>query len=318
MSTKNPLLLIDGLNMYIRAFCAYPTMNVNGESVGGIIGSLKTVQRLLFELQPSSVYVIWESGGSIKRRSVYKEYKLNRRPVQLNRFYEDDLQENVDQNQVKQMIILLKLLRCSPICQVYVPDCEADDVIAYLCCGKFKDKEKIIASSDKDFYQLLDDKTRSYSFHKKDYVTTSNVLETFRVTSKNFALAKALCGDPSDNIPGVKGLGFKTVARCFPVLGTEEDVLLDDVFNYCHTHLDESVVYRRVLDAEQDVRRNWKLVHLSTSSLSANQVSKVDTAVNTCVLRADKMAMIRCLISEGISDFDVDAYFYAFSGIRRS
>lgn len=291
-------------------------MSKNGYQMGGTIGFLKTLQRLMFELQPSSVYVVWESGGSTRRRALYKEYKTNRRPSKLNRFYEDDIPDT-DENRMHQVTVLLGMLKCSPVCQVYVPDCEADDVIAYLCRSTFKNDEKIIASSDKDFYQLLDEKTRAYSFHKKAYVTPADVLETFRVTSKNFALAKALCGDPSDNIPGVKGFGFKTIAKRFPVLGSDEDVILEDVFNYCRTHVDESSMYQRVLDAADDVKRNWQLVYLGTSSLSAHQVVKVNSIVSTFEPKANKMGLLRLLIKEGISDFDVDAYLYAFVGIDR-
>lgn len=291
-------------------------MSKNGYQMGGTIGFLKTLQRLMFELQPSSVYVVWESGGSMRRRALYKEYKTNRRPSKLNRFYEDDIPDT-DENRMHQVTVLLGMLKCSPVCQVYVPDCEADDVIAYLCRSTFKNDEKIIASSDKDFYQLLDEKTRAYSFHKKAYVTPADVLETFRVTSKNFALAKALCGDPSDNIPGVKGFGFKTIAKRFPVLGSDEDVILEDVFNYCRTHVDESSMYQRVLDAADDVKRNWQLVYLGTSSLSAHQVVKVNSIVSTFEPKANKMGLLRLLIKEGISDFDVDAYLYAFVGIDR-
>lgn len=310
-----PILIIDAYNAFMRSYAAYPTMSKHGYQMGGAIGFLKTIQRLLLELQPSSVYVIWESGGSMKRRAIFKDYKTNRRPGKLNRFYDDDIPDT-DENRMHQVIALLGMLKCAPLCQVYVPDCEADDVIAYLCKGCFRNDEKIVASSDKDFYQLLDEKTRVYSFHKKAYVTTSDVVETFRVTAKNFAIAKALCGDPSDNIPGVQGVGFRTVAKRFPILGSEEDVLLSDIFNYCKTHLDESTVYKRVLEAEKDVKRNWQLVYLDTSSLSAHQVTKVNSIVSTYEPRANKMGMVKLLIKEGISDFDVDAYLYAFVGIE--
>lgn len=311
---ERPILIIDAYNAFMRSYAAYPTMSKHGYQMGGTIGFLKIVQRLLLELQPSSVHVVWESGGSMKRRALFKEYKTNRRPGKLNRFYDDDIPDT-DENRMHQVTALLGMLKCSPLCQVYVPDCEADDVIAYLCKGMFINEKKIVASSDKDFYQLLDENTCAYSFHKKDYVTPKDVLDTFRVSTKNFALAKALCGDPSDNIPGVQGVGFKTVAKRFPSLGSDEDVLLDDVFNYCHTHLDESIIYRRVLDAEAEVRRNWRLVYLDSSTLSPHQAAKVNSVVSTFEPRANKIGLIKCLIKEGISDFDVDAYLYAFVGI---
>jgi hypothetical protein len=75
-------------------------------------------------------------------------------------------------------------------------------------------------------------------------------------------------------------------------------------------------MYQRVLDNETEVRRNWRLVYLGTSSLSASQTVKVDEIVSTYEPRADKIGMIKCLIKEGISDFDVDAYLYAFVGLE--
>jgi len=312
-----PILIIDAMNLFVRSFNAYPSMNSNGEPSGGCIGFLKTMRRIINEAQPSTVYVAWEGGGSQRRRKLFPEYKLNRKPEKLNRFYEDDLPES-DENKKSQIVSLLGLLKCTPTCQLYASDCEADDVIGFLCCGPLKDTEKIIVSSDKDMYQLLNNKTKVYSLHKKMYVTKEDVLEEFRVTSENFALAKALCGDPSDNIPGVKGLGFKTVAKRFPFLGTEQSISMQDIFDYCHTHIDETPIYKKVLDSTSDIKRNWKLVYLDGSMLSANQISKIENSINTFVPNVSKMKFIKTLIKEGVSsDFDVDGFFYSFNCIDK-
>jgi 5'-3' exonuclease len=239
---------------------------------------------------------------------------LNRKPEKLNRFYEDDIPDS-DDNKKHQIIALLGMLKCIPACQIYVSDCEGDDVIAYLVRGPLRNKPKIVVSSDKDMYQLLDDTTKIYSLHKKTYITIPDVVEEFRVQPKNFAIAKALCGDPTDNIPGVKGLGFKTVAKSLPFLSTEEDVILEDVFKYCHAHSDESTILRRIIGHEDDIKRNWKLVHLDGSMLSAAQSTKVDHLINTFTPIADRMGLIRSLVREGINDFDVEGFFYTFNCI---
>jgi DNA polymerase-1 len=308
---SHPVLIIDGLNAYIRAFSAYPQMTSNGEQAGGYIGFLKMLRRLVSECHPRAIYVCWEGGGSTKRRALYSEYKMNRKPEKLNRFYGDDIPES-DENKKHQLMVLLSLLKCTPVCQLYVSDCEGDDVIAYLCRGPLRNEKKIIASSDKDLLQLLDDNTKIYSFHKKIYVTADDVLNEFRVTVSNFALAKALCGDVSDNIPGVKGLGYKKLVKLFPMLGTEADVLVQDIINFSASHRDEAKLYERVFEAEEIIKRNWRLVYLDGGMLAPSQASKVDHALSTFKPGIDRMSFTRRLIDEGIGDFDVAEFFYAF------
>ena len=276
---------------------------------------MKTLGRILHEMQPSSAFIVWEGGGSSRRRKLYPEYKLGRRPEKLNRFYGEDIPDS-EENKQHQLIALLAMLKNAPICQAYASDCEGDDVIAYLCRSPFKDQEKIIVSSDKDMYQLLDDKTKIYSLHKKRLVDADEVFEEFRVKTHNFAIAKSLCGDPSDNVPGIKGLGFKTVATKFPFLGTDQSVLLQEVIDFCHTHSAESVIYRRIIENVEDVKRNWQLVYLDGSMLSATQISKVQHTIDTFVPRTDRIGLVKALIKEGIGDFDVESFFYAFNCIK--
>lgn len=310
-----PVLLIDGMNLFVRSWAAFPQMSANGYQVGGCVGFLKTLQRLVRELSPSSVYVAWEGGGSQRRRKLFPEYKLNKRPEKLNRFYGDDIPDT-EKNKKHQLLTLLGMLKQTPVCQVYVDNCEGDDIIAFLCKGPFRNSEKIIASSDKDMLQLLDDKTKIYSTHRKKIVTSEDVLKEFRVHSNNFAIAKALCGDSSDNIPGVKGLGFKTVSAKFPFLAKEESVILQDVLNYAASHSSESVIYKRVHSESSAVQRNWELVYLDGSMLSGDQTSKLQNVVDTFEPKANRIELIKSLIKEGINDFDVDRFFYDLSSIQ--
>jgi len=315
MSDQRPVLIIDCMNLYVRCFCAYPTFSSHGYQMGGCIGFLKTLRKLVNEQQPRAVYLAWEGGGSVRRRSIFKEYKLNRKPEKLNRFYGDDLPDT-DDNKKHQIIALLAMLKCVPVCQIYVQDCEGDDVVAYLCRGPMKDVPKIVASSDKDLYQLLDDKTKIYSLHKKTYIQSADVLAEFRVNVKNFAIAKSLCGDPSDNIPGIKGVGFKTVSQKFPFLGTEQDILLQDVFDYAAAHLEDSIIYKRIVDEWDDVKRNWKLVYLDGGMLSSSQTDVVDHVISTFKPLVNKMGLVKQLVKEGIGDFDVSDFYHVFNCIE--
>lgn len=315
MQSDRPVLIFDGLNTFIRSYVAFPSMTSNGEQFGGVVGFLKTLRRIVSDTSPSMVYIAWEGGGSSKRRSLFKEYKLNRRPEKLNRFYEDDIPDS-EENKKFQLLSLLALLKHVPVCQLYAANCEGDDVIAYLCEGDLKDKNKIIVSSDKDLYQLLDENTKLYSLHKKRFVTKESVAEDYRITSSNFAIAKALCGDASDNIPGIKGMGFKTVAKIFPFLGRDEKLILQDVFDYSASHVDESRYYKRVIDSWDDVKRNWKLVYLNGNMVPVNQAERIDRIVQNYVPKYNKIEFMKLLAQEGVNSFDINDFFYAFSCIE--
>ena len=302
------------MNLYMRSFAAYPSMSSHGYQMGGCVGFLKTLKRLVNEFHPSRVIVAWEGGGSQRRRAIFPEYKMNRKTERLNRFYEDDI-PNTEENRQHQLYALIAMIKHIPVCQLYVSDAEGDDLVAYLTCGPYASVNKIIVSSDKDMYQLLDDKTRIYNLHKKCIIDTKEVIEQFHIQPKNFALAKALCGDPGDNVPGIKGLGFKTCAKVLPFLASDEDIVLEDVINYCHSHADESKMIQRIAENAETVRRNWKLVYLNGNMLSQHQTLAVDTILNAFVPKVNRLGMVREVIKEGIGDFDVDELFYAFSEI---
>lgn len=308
------MLIIDVYNMLMRAIVAYPQLNSNGEPAGGYVGFLKMMRRIVNETAPKAVYCAWEGGGSSKRRSLFAEYKLGSRPEKMNRFYEDDI-PTTEENRKHQTLVLLRSLKFLPVCQLYVSDAEGDDLIAYLCEGPLRDERRIIASSDRDFYQLMNDKTTIYNLHKKKVITAGDVKEEFRISANNFAIAKCIAGDKSDNIPGVRGMGFKTLAKLFPMLGLEDDVLLDDVMNYCRSH-SEKAAYKRILDAESDIRRNWKLIHLNGNMIPYEQTVKIDKAVKTFEPSVNTMGLVKLLIKEGINDFNVQEYVMSLHGIE--
>jgi 5'-3' exonuclease len=315
MSTDRPILIIDGQNLFIRSWAAYPQMSSHGYQMGGCIGFLKTLRRIVTELQPSQVCVAWEGGGSQRRRSIYPEYKLGRRPEKLNRFYGDDIPDS-EENRKHQLVALLGMLKHVPVCQIYASDCEGDDIIAFLCKGPFNRNNKVIVSSDKDMYQLLDEKTNIYSLHKKKVLTNVDIFDEYRIKPHNFAMAKSLCGDDGDNIPGIKGLGFKTAAKKFPFLGGDSEILLEDVVSFCHAHASESSVYKRVVDCQDELVRNWRLIYLDGSMLSASQISKVQNAIDTFSPKVNKIGFVKSLIKEGIGDFDTESFFYAFNCVE--
>jgi DNA polymerase I len=316
MQSSAPILIVDALNLYTRHFIANPAMVSTGyragEPAGGIVGFLNSLRWLIDTQHPSRVVVVWESGGSARKRKLFKEYKAHRRPQKLNRYYEDDIPDTTE-NRNWQVATIVSLLRFVGINQVYVQDCEADDVIGYVCKYKFPGRRKVILSSDKDFYQLLNEETRVYNPMGKRYVLPEDVFERFGIKAHNFCTAKALCGDPSDNIPGIKGVGFKTLAKRFPQLASEDDVSVHDIIADAQSRIDPKgkgpKIYQRIVDGEERLLLNWQLMYLDTQNLSAGQVKRIDHAIDNFSPKRDKMSLMRKLVKEGISSFDTDRFF---------
>ena len=184
----NSILLIDGLNTFMRHFCANPSMNENGIHMGGLAGFLKGLRLLIDNIKPNKVIICWEGGGSSRRRAIYPDYKNKRKPTKLNRFYDDEIPNTIE-NRNFQINALVKILRAAGIHQIYVSDCEADDIIGYLSKYRFKEEKIIIVSSDKDYYQLLNERILQWSPGQKNYVTSEKIIKKFFIPPHNFCLA---------------------------------------------------------------------------------------------------------------------------------
>lgn len=310
---ERPILLVDGFNIFVRHYCANPAMTSTGIQAGGVIGFLKTLMWTVDLLFPSKVIVVWEAGGSTKKRALFPEYKAHRKPLKLNRFYEGDIPDSED-NKISQLVSLVKILRELPVCQLYMEGAEADDVLAYVAKYVYSDKEKLIMSSDHDFYQLLDAKTKMYLTHRKSYVTVQDALKETGIHPNNFCTARTFCGDKSDNIPGVKGAGLKTLAKRFPSLSGEKFVSVDDIISESQAQLDKGQkIFQHIYESAELAKRNWKLMFLDTSTLSASQISKTKHVVDTFEPRLNKISLLRTLLDEGIRSIDADQLYFTFN-----
>lgn len=317
---SRPVLLIDGLNVFMRHFVVNPTLNESGLHVGGAVGFLNSIKFLSNRIGPSRVIVAWEGGGSARRRSIFKNYKQGRRPQKLNRYYSGDLPDTVE-NRDSQISLIISLLRNTPIDQLYVDDCEADDIIGYLCKRKLADKRVVIASSDKDLYQLLNHKTIQWSPGQKKFITFKDVKEKFNITATNFCTARAFVGDPSDGLNGVPRAGFPTITKRFPELQEDKFVSVEDIVNKSKILIEKSdlCIYTNIVEHQEIAKRNWSLMYLDTNNLSASQIQKIDYGFANEDSTCNKMKLIRALSNEGIKNFDVDSFYSSVkANIRRN
>lgn len=326
---ERPIVFIDGMNLFIRNFMVNEAMNAHGEPIGGVIGFLRFVNAILSQFAPQKVYVVWEAGGpSPRRKALSKDYKANRAKVkdfQQNQKGEASIKGllKYDENaKVTQLSLLNQILKTTPICQVFVKETECDDILAYLVKDKYSsfshpNTKKMIVSNDKDFYQLLDDPNLSiFDPATKTLVTEKTVLEKFSIAPRNFCLAKAFVGDNSDNIEGVPGIGFKTLRKRYEALeDTSRDITINEVIADARAVIGNSgkkkplKMYEQIVESEELVHRNWKLMYLNSSSLSASQIQKVDYQVDNHEPICNRIDMISLFMRNNINAaFNIDQF----------
>jgi len=313
---KHPVIIIDSLNLFTRHFVVNPTMSRQGQQIGGFVGYLKGLKLLTEKLLPKRVVVVWEGGGSPRRRAIFPEYKQGSRPQKLNRYYDDGELPDTYENRDFQIKMTIEALKHVPVQQVYVSDCEADDVIAYMCRHLFVGDQIVVVSSDKDLYQLIDDRVSQWSPGQKKLITSEEVHDKFGVWPTNMCLARSFVGDPSDAIPGIEGAGFKTLLKRFPSLGRSESRLIQDVLDEAlHIPPPHPKLIRNILECGDIVRRNWKLMHLDIANLSGDQIKRINDSVSSYEPKKNKMELMRLFVRHGVQDFDVDSFFMSLSAL---
>ena len=312
MKLSKPHILIDGTNLFLRSYTASPKM-AEGTHVGGTIGFLSTLGSLIRILQPGACTIVWEGGGSARRRAIYPGYKGGRKPQRFNRFYEDEIPDTPE-NRDWQLVFLISLLKLLPVRQMYVSDCEADDVIGYISRYCYKEDEIVIVSSDHDYYQLVNERVKIWSPNQKKIIDEATIIEKYGVHPRNFCLARCFEGDQSDNIPGVNGVGMKTLVKKFPQFLTGE-VLVEDVIEESkRMSLNSKLkIYKEIARSEQLLRLNWRLMNLDLISLSGTQVKKIEDSLVNPLPNANKIGFMRSLMSNGIKTFNVDGLFLQIS-----
>lgn len=253
-----------------------PLVNDDGDHIGGYIGFLRSVAAVIRQFKPTRCIIVFDGkGGSARRKKMHSGYKEGRTmSTKFNR--RDDTGEQTLEQELEsmrtQMGKLSEYLQCLPVTLISIDNIEADDAIAYLTTEVFRPKgsEVIIMSDDKDFIQLVDDKTHVWRPVEKKYYTTKEVSDRFGIPSHNFIHYKVFMGDASDNIKGINGIGIKTMQAKFPILLEDKRVTLDEIIEYCKTKVDEHRIYKTVVDNENTVKLNWNLMSLEDLDISAH------------------------------------------------
>ena len=297
-------MVIDALNAYFRGYIVDPSMSLNGDPIGGYKGFIKILQKLCREMRPDEVVIAWDgAGGSQKRKATNKNYKAGRKPIRLNRSVKILTEDEEMHNRVWQQTRLMEMLNFMPFIQIVSDGVEADDVISYIVQNrKYQGWQKIIISSDKDFFQLCDDETILYRPVQKAFVNKPRILEESGIHPTNYALARAIDGDKSDNLKGVYGVGLGKIAKKMSFFGESKSVTFDDLFDFCRNDPTGLKMFQSILENEDLIRENYSIMQLYSPAMSIQTKSKIQYALDTFEPTFNKTEIIKRMQEDGFGD----------------
>jgi DNA polymerase-1 len=241
------LFLVDGTGFIFRAYHALPPFtSPDGVPSGAVYGFCNMLFKLLDDHDPAYLAVVFDTGKPTFRNEVYAEYKANRPPAP------EDLKP--------QFPLVREATEAFGIPILSLDGFEADDVIATVVeRAKAEGLPVTIVSSDKDLMQLATDDVRLLDTMKNRTFGPAEVEEKYGVTPAQLGDWLALCGDSSDNVPGVRGVGPKTATKLLAEFGDLETVLASadkvkgkKLKENLVTYAEQARLSRRLVELERD------------------------------------------------------------------
>lgn len=296
LTPDNNILLIDGFNLFMRNFTKINYLNSEGVHIGGLGGFLRSLGYLIKEFRPEQVYIIFDGvGSSYIRKSLIPEYKNNRQRQKLtNKNIFNSIDEE-NESKTNQIIRLIQYLKCLPIKILSIDKVEADDVISYLALNLPSSNNKIIVSSDNDFFQLISENIKVYRPQERVLYDIDIFKNKFEIHPENYIIYKTLIGDASDNIKGIKDLGPKTLINKFPEIKNQK-LELKNIADISETKYQEHIIYTRILSEFKRLENTYKIMNLHNP-----------------LLDDDDKLNIEKIINEPLNDIDIDSFIKLYN-----
>ena len=253
-------LVIDGNNL-LKISSVDKRMNEAGEVYGAVVTFIRKLGTIISKKDFDYCVVVWDGIGSgILRWRLYEDYKANRDKhyelLDAKTDYERNIQnttryilknakvrrtvrnETDEESLKKQKEIIERILEELCVRQQEFDDVEGDDIIAYYVKNRKENEKIVIMSSDRDITQLISDDVAVWNPRMDKLIKKEDTVKDLGMTHENIVLEKILCGDVSDNIKGVKGLGEQTLIKYFPEI-VNNKINLDTVINRSKELLEE-------------------------------------------------------------------------------
>lgn len=213
MPPKRPtLFLVDGSNNVYRSYFAIRNLtNSAGLATNAVYGFTQTLKKLLKDFEPDCIAVAFDISGAKTRHEAFADYKKDRRPMP------DDL--------AIQLPLVNEVLEGFGIPVIGVQDWEADDLLGTLACvARDRGYDVVLATSDKDFFQLVGDGIKLFHTGREVLYDANGVTGAFGLPPEKVVDVMAIWGDAIDNIPGVPGIGEKGAKALITEYGSLEGV----------------------------------------------------------------------------------------------
>lgn len=292
-------LLIDGSNILELSSLADTKVSSSGKNIGGITQFLLQIKLLLQKGNFRYVYVFWDFNRSgQKRYNILPTYKANRN----KEFDDEDVSDymkavNAKVEQMKkhflkskdpvklaeqkkqkdiffwQRDVIMECLEELCIRQCGCDEVEADDFIGYYVTHKKSNEKIVIVSNDRDLTQLISDQVIVYVQAMKDFINTKNHTQVMGYNYQNVVLKKMLCGDASDNIKGIKGLGEKTLFTNFSDFKTRK-VTLEEVIDKA-----KKINEERANEKKKPLKWADNIVNRVTDGVQGEKIYEINKAV---------------------------------------
>ena len=313
------VIIIDALNMFLRSYVISPHLNKKGWPIGGTIGFLKSLQKVARDFDADEIIIAWDGHeGSQRRRSMNKDYKGGRKPVRFNRRMVELPEDKEEANKGFQQIRLMEYLNEMPVIQLVADFTEADDIIALVINHpRYDGWIKTIISSDKDFFQLCRDDVQIYRPIQKKIVTKESIIEDFKIHPNNFALARAIEGDKSDNLPGIKGAGLKTIAKRFPYLVRKDEYEVADIIRDCAMQGKKLKIHENIQNNEKLIKDNYAIMQLQYPNIRPMNREIIKNAINDFEPYFDKIKFSQMLLEDDGLSLNFNDLQSVFRKIKR-
>ena len=304
---RSRLLLLDGHSLAYRAFFALPVENFStttGQPTNAVYGFTAMLINVLRDEQPTHVAVTFDVSRSTFRTEAYADYKAGRAETPTD-----------FKGQVSLVREVLDALRIPIVC---AEGFEADDVIATLATQAAADgMDVLIVTGDRDAFQLVDERitvlynSRGVSDMRR--MTPDAVQEKYGLSPAQYPEFAALRGDPSDNLPGIPGLGEKTATKLIQQYGDVAHLVdhVDEVKGKVGDNLRAGIASvmrnRRLTELVRDVPLEVHPAELRLGQWDRDEVHKVFDALQFRVLRERLYATLSAVEPEAEQGFDVDS-----------
>ncbi|WP_156782492.1 DNA polymerase I [Geosporobacter ferrireducens] len=271
---QEKIIIIDGNSLINRAFYGLPPLTTkDGIYTNAVYGFVNMLYKIYEDYRPQYISVAFDRKAPTFRHVEYEAYKAGRKrmPEELG----------------QQLPILKELLDVMNIHRMEIDGFEADDLIGTLVryCEE-KNLESLVVTGDRDALQLASDKTRILITKKGmtdlEIYTPDSIIERYEVTPSQFIDLKGLMGDPSDNIPGVPGVGEKTAIKLLKQFGSIEKMIQNtkEIQNQklrekIESNIEQAIFSKRLATIKTDVPIELSLEALKRESPNQEKLMEV-------------------------------------------